>query len=52
MVTFRVYLCKKWNELKVLNDHTAAATGVGFGSNASFIASTSMDRSLKFFGRY
>ncbi|KAF6018878.1 PRPF19 [Bugula neritina] len=45
-----VYLCKKWTELKVLNDHTAQATGVAFGSNASFLASTSMDRSLKFFG--
>jgi len=46
----RVYLCKKWTELTVLNDHTAQATGVGFGSNASFLASSSMDRSLKFFG--
>ncbi|XP_041349094.1 pre-mRNA-processing factor 19-like [Gigantopelta aegis] len=46
----RAYLCKQWSELVVLNDHTAAATGVRFGHNASFIASGSMDRSLKFFG--
>jgi pre-mRNA-processing factor 19 len=43
-------LCKQWQELKVFNDHTATATGVRFGLNASFIASASMDRSLKVFG--
>ncbi|XP_070205537.1 pre-mRNA-processing factor 19-like isoform X2 [Littorina saxatilis] len=47
----RVYLCKQWNELAVFNDHTATATGVRFGTNANFIASASMDRSLKFFGQ-
>ena len=47
---FRVYLCKQWQELKVFNDHTALATGVRFGQNATFVASTSMDRSLKVFG--
>jgi pre-mRNA-processing factor 19 len=46
----RAYLCKQWNELAIFNDHTATATGVRFGTNATFIASTSMDRSLKFFG--
>lgn len=47
---FRVYLCKQWQELKVLNDHTAAATGVRFGKHAQYIASTSMDRTLKLYG--
>ncbi|XP_012219721.1 pre-mRNA-processing factor 19 [Linepithema humile] len=46
----RVYLCKQWQELKVLNDHTAAATGVRFGKHAQYIASTSMDRTLKLYG--
>lgn len=46
----RVYLCKQWQELKVFNDHTAAATGVRFGKHARFIASTSMDRTLKLYG--
>ncbi len=46
----RVYLCKQWTELKVFNDHTAMATGVRFGQNASYIASTSMDRTLKLYG--
>merc|ERR1712130_569412 len=46
----RVYLCKQWNELKVMNDHTAAATGVRFGENSQYIASTSMDRTLKIYG--
>jgi pre-mRNA-processing factor 19 len=46
----RVYLCKQWTELKVFNDHTAAATGVRFGKFASYIASTSVDRTLKLYG--
>lgn len=46
----RVYLCKQWQELKVFNDHTAAATGVRFGKNAQYLASTSMDRTLKLYG--
>jgi len=46
----RVYLCKQWNELKVFNEHTAMATGVRFGQHASYLASTSMDRTLKVYG--
>lgn len=46
----RVYLCKQWADLKVFNDHTAMATGVRFGRNASYLASTSMDRTLKLYG--
>ncbi|RZF42704.1 hypothetical protein LSTR_LSTR001499 [Laodelphax striatellus] len=46
----RVYLCKQWQELRVFNDHTALATGVRFGKHAQYIASTSMDRTLKFYG--
>lgn len=45
----RVYLCKQWQDLKIFNDHTALATGIRFGDNANFLASASMDRSLKFF---
>lgn len=46
----RVYLCKQWQELKVFNDHTAAATGVRFGRHAQYLASTSMDRTLMLYG--
>ncbi|XP_023322006.1 pre-mRNA-processing factor 19-like [Eurytemora carolleeae] len=46
----RVYLCKQWTELLVMQDHTATATGVRFGDNSRFIASTSMDRTLKIYG--
>jgi pre-mRNA-processing factor 19 len=46
----RVYLCKQWQELKVFNDHTALATGVRFGKHAQYLASTSMDRTLKLYG--
>ena len=46
----RVYLCKQWQDLKIFNDHTALATGVRFGAHASYLASTSMDRTLKLYG--
>lgn len=46
----KVYLCKQWSELKTFADHTAMATGVRFGNNASYLATTSMDRTLKLYG--
>ncbi|KAL7052069.1 hypothetical protein ACKWTF_004754 [Chironomus riparius] len=46
----RIYLCKQWTELKVFNDHTAMSTGVRFGKHAQWLASTSMDRTLKLYG--
>ncbi|CAF4026804.1 unnamed protein product [Rotaria magnacalcarata] len=45
----RVYQAKQWDLLKVFNDHTAIATGIRFGSNANYLASSSVDRSLKFY---
>jgi pre-mRNA-processing factor 19 len=36
--------------MKVFNDHTATATGVRFGRHAQWLASTSMDRTLKLYG--
>lgn len=48
--SFRIYLCKQWQELGVFNDHTSLATGVRFGGNAEYLASTSMDRTVKFYG--
>ncbi|CAH1233265.1 PRPF19 [Branchiostoma lanceolatum] len=46
----RVYLCKQWQELVVMKEHTAPVTSIKFGNHASFLASTSMDRSLKIYG--
>ncbi|KAK2703752.1 pre-mRNA-processing factor 19-like [Artemia franciscana] len=46
----RVYVCKLWNDVFVSNDHTATVTGVRFGHNAKFLASVSMDRTLKLYG--
>ncbi|XP_061383471.1 pre-mRNA-processing factor 19 [Danaus plexippus] len=46
----RVFLCRQWQELRVLADHTAAATGLRFGRDAAYLASTSMDRTLKIYG--
>jgi len=43
----RTYLCKQWDNLKVLSEHTAMATGIRFGAMANYLASTSMDRTLK-----
>lgn len=45
----RVYLCKQWDVLKSLSEHTAQATGVRFGERANYVASTSMDRTLKIY---
>ena len=61
----RVYLCKQWDQIKTLTgnvdvfhidynnhlliDHSGLVTGVGFGHNASFLVSCSMDRTLRFF---
>jgi len=46
----KIYLCKQWQVLKTFNDHTALATSVRFGRRAHYIASTSMDRTLKIYG--
>jgi pre-mRNA-processing factor 19 len=45
----RVYQAKQWDLIQVFNDHTALATGIRFGSNANYLASVSMDRSLKLY---
>ncbi|GMF34509.1 unnamed protein product [Phytophthora lilii] len=38
-----------WEVVKTLSDHKAAVTGVQFAPDSSFLASTSMDRSLKIY---
>ncbi|KAL4167944.1 hypothetical protein KRP22_011351 [Phytophthora ramorum] len=39
----------QWEVVKTLSDHKAAVTGAQFAPDSSFLASTSMDRSLKIF---
>ncbi|RLN87702.1 hypothetical protein BBJ28_00013864 [Nothophytophthora sp. Chile5] len=39
----------QWEVVKTLDDHKAAVTGVQFAPDSSFLASTSMDRSLKIY---
>lgn len=46
----RVYKSKEWTEIKHFRDHSELATDVVFGKDAKFMASVSMDRSLKFYG--
>lgn len=48
--TFRVYNPKSLELVKEWTDHTKAVTGIRFGPDASFLATTSLDRSLKIFG--
>lgn len=47
----QLYVVKKWELLKTLTDHSGIVTSVKFGQNASFLASASMDRNLKYFAR-
>mmetsp|Transcript_552 Transcript_552/g.1143 ORF Transcript_552/g.1143 Transcript_552/m.1143 type:complete len:120 (-) Transcript_552:70-429(-) len=46
----RVIQAKTWDTVKVLNDHSAHVTDVCFGVDAKYIASTSMDRTMKLYG--
>jgi len=41
---------KQAEHVVTLKDHTAQVTGVQFGQNAHWLVSTSLDRTLKFFG--
>lgn len=45
----RVYISKQWEVIKSFSVHTALSTGVRFAQNASYIASSSIDRSLKIY---
>ena len=45
-----VYNSKTWDVVKTFeNAHSAAVTDVKWGTDAKFLASTSMDRALTFF---
>ena len=44
-----VYQCKQWEILKVVREHQAISTGVRFGKHAQYLATTSMDRTLKIY---
>jgi len=46
----RIYNSKTWNQVAVFNEHKGVGTGVRFGPSASYIASTSQDRTLKIYG--
>lgn len=44
-----VYHTKTWDVVATYKGHSGAVTGVAWAPNASYLTSTSMDRSLKFF---
>ncbi|EHB02054.1 Pre-mRNA-processing factor 19 [Heterocephalus glaber] len=45
----QIYICKQWTEILHFTEHSGLTTGVAFGHHAKFLASTGMDRSLKFY---
>lgn len=45
----RLYVTRSLDHITTLGDHSGTVTGVRFGADASFVASTSLDRSLKIF---
>ena len=45
----RIYCSEQWEILKLVREHTAIATGVRFGQHAKYLATTSMDRTLKIY---
>lgn len=47
----RIYISKQWDNIKAFTDHTAMTTAVRFAQNATFICSTSLDRSLKIYSK-
>lgn len=46
-----VYHTKSWNLVHSFTGHNAVATDLDFGPDASFLVSSSMDRSVKFWGK-
>lgn len=45
----QLYVVKQWDLLTTITEHTGLVTSVKFGRNASFLASASMDRNLKYY---
>lgn len=45
----RIYQVKVWTELKKLTEHKDKVTDIGFGRDALYLASTSLDRHLRIF---
>jgi len=47
----QLYVVKQWDLLRTMTEHTGLVTSVKFGRNASFLASASLDRTLKYYAR-
>lgn len=45
----KCYSVKTWNEIKVMYNHTAAVMDVGWGPDAKWLCSTSLDRHVKIY---
>jgi len=47
----KLYLVKQWELLHTIKEHSGPITDLCFSPNATYVASTSMDRSLKYYGK-
>ncbi|CAN0172769.1 unnamed protein product [Pylaiella littoralis] len=47
----KVFAVKTWGELASFDGYGGAVSGVKFGKSASFLATSSMDRTVRFFGK-
>lgn len=45
----RLYKTDGWEQLKIFEDNKQAITGICFGKDSKYIATTSMDRNLRFY---
>nr|CAD2208175.1 unnamed protein product [Meloidogyne enterolobii] len=46
----QIFQVKSWNKIYQFDGHTQGVTGINFGENAKFVASSSLDKTVRIFG--
>ncbi|KAL7078803.1 hypothetical protein ACQ4LE_002456 [Meloidogyne hapla] len=46
----QIFQVKSWNKIYQFDGHTQIVTGINFGENAKFVASSSLDKTVRIFG--
>ncbi|CAK5077135.1 unnamed protein product [Meloidogyne enterolobii] len=46
----QIFQVKSWNKIYQFDGHTQVVTGINFGENAKFVASSSLDKTVRIFG--
>lgn len=46
----QIYQVKTWNKIFQFDGHTQIVTGINFGENAKFVASSSLDKTVRILG--